>query len=150
MLLSKKQSKKAENRNMPNSPPKIMVQYTLAPLVNDGRNCLVCHDVAGMEWVVLNWVEFYYGGSPWQRIIRESEDIFALVENEIIKWPALERITAARFQLRLKGEKRARHITVRPSTRSVGERDGPRLVMEGWLMKRKFMEVVRGNGKSVA
>jgi hypothetical protein len=74
---------------MPNSPPKTMVNYTLLPLVSDGRNCLACRDVEGIEWV-----EFYYGGSQWQRITRKSDDIFALVENEIIKWPALERIAA--------------------------------------------------------
>jgi hypothetical protein len=126
---------------MPNLPPKSMVKYTLAPLVKDGRNCLVCRDVEGVEWVVLESVEFYYGGSPWQRISRKSDDIFTLVENEIIKWPALERITAARFQVRLKDDQRDRHITVRPSTRSVGGRDGARLVMEEWLMRRKFMEI---------
>ena len=128
---------------MPNSPPKILVQYTLGPLAKDGRNCLVCNDVEGMERVVLEWVEFYYGGSPWQKITRKSDDIFVLVENDIIKWPALERITAARFQVHLKDNQRARHITLRPSTRSVGERDGARPVIEEWLMKRKFMEIVR-------
>ena len=29
------------------------VKYTLAPLVKDGRNCLACRDVAGMEWTLL-------------------------------------------------------------------------------------------------
>jgi hypothetical protein len=93
---------------------------------------------------------FYYGGSPWQRIMRKSDDIFALVENEIIKWPALERITAARFQLRLKEDQRARHIMVRPSRRVLGERDGTRLIVDEWLIKRKFMEILRDEHKSLA
>jgi hypothetical protein len=135
---------------MPNSLPKILVKYTLAPLVEDGRNCLACRDVEGMEWVGLEWVEFYYGGCPWQRIMRKSDDIFALVENEIIKWPALERITAARFQIRLKEGERARHVMIRPSTRGVVERDGARLVVDEWLMKRKFMEILRDEHKSLA
>jgi hypothetical protein len=129
---------------MPILPRKSMANYTLGPLVQDGRNCLVCSDVEGMECAVLERVEFYYGGSPWQGITRKSNDIFALVENEIIKWPALERITRARFQVRLKEGQRARHITVRPSTRSIGGRDGARLVMEEWLMKRNFMEILNG------
>jgi hypothetical protein len=119
-------------------------KYTLAPLVNDGRNCLVCRDVEGIEWVVLECVEFYYGGSPWQRITRKSDDIFALVECEIIKWPALERITAARFQVGLKEDKRARHLTVRPSIRPVICRDGGRVVLDEWLLRRKFMEIQEG------
>jgi hypothetical protein len=136
--------------NMPDLAPKRMVKYTLAPLVEDGRDCLVCHDVEGMESVVLESVEFYYGGSPWQRIIRKSDDIFSLVENEIIKWPALERITAARFQLRLKEEQRVRPLIIRPCTRFVGDCDGPRLIVEEWLKKRKFIEAQNGEGKSVA
>ena len=135
---------------MPNSPPQIVVQYTLAPLVEDGRPCLVCRDVEGIESVSLEWVEFYYGGTPWQRIIRKSNDIFALVENEVIKWPALERITAARFRVRLKEDQRARHITVRPCTRFVEGRDGARPVMEAWLIKRRFMEILKGESKSLA
>lgn len=134
---------------MPNSPSQIMVKYTLAPLVKDGRHCLVCRDVEGMESAVLEWVEFYYGGTPWQRIIRKSNDIFGLVENEVIKWPALERITAARFRVRLKDDQRARQITVRPCTRSAEGRDGPRRVIEAWLMKRKFMEILKSEGKSL-
>jgi hypothetical protein len=135
---------------MPNLPPKRMVKYTLAPLIEDGRDCLVCGDVEGMESVVLESVEFYYGGSPWQRITRKSDDIFSLVENEIIKWPAVERITAARFQLRLKNEQRAMPLTVRPCARSVGDCDGATLITEEWLRKRKFIEVQNGEAESMA
>jgi hypothetical protein len=99
-----------------------------------------------MESVHLEWVEFYYGGSPWQRTSHRSDDIFALVENEICKWPALERISAARFQVRLKGERRARSLTVRPATRWFGSGDAARLVMEDWLVKRKFAEIQNNEG----
>jgi hypothetical protein len=142
-------NEKNEDGKTSNHPPKRPVKYTLAPLVEDGRNCLVCHDVTGIESVVLETVEFYYCGSPWQRIVRASDDVFALVETGIIKWPPLERISAARFKIRLKGEQRTRSLTVRPSTRPVGTTDVGRLILDEWLVKRKFAQVQRDESKFV-
>jgi len=130
-------------------PPQRLVKYTLAPLVNDGRNCLACRDVQGMEWAVLEEVEFYYGGSPWQRLVRKSDDIFALVERGIFKWPALERIVRARFRTRLQSAPRARQFTVRPCLRILGVEDESGIVLENWAKKRQFMEEQRGEAKSV-
>ena len=141
ILTSDKLNEKAEDRNMPNLPPKSTVKYSLAPLVKDGRNCLVCSDVEGMELVGLESVEFYFGGTPWQRNIRKSDDIFGLVENEIFKWPALERIAAARFRVRLKSERRAKSISVRPSIQPGETSDRAGLIIEDWLTKRGFIEV---------
>jgi hypothetical protein len=118
--------------------------------LEDGRKCLVCSDVEGMESVVLDSVEFYFGGTPWQRNIRKSDDIFGLVENDILKWPALERITAARFRIRLKGERRARSFTIRPSAQLAVSSDRARPIIEDWLMKRGFVEVQNDDAKSVA
>ena len=134
---------------MPNLPQKNMIKYTLAPLVENGRNCLVCRDVEGMERVILKGVEFYYGGSHWQRITHKSDDIFALVENQIFKWPALERISAARFQIRLKGEQRGRALTVRPSTRSADGGDRAKFLIDEWLMKRGFALIQEHEAKSL-
>ena len=139
----------ANVESVPTAPPKKLVEYTLAPLVEDGRNCLVCRDVEGMEWAVLESVEYYYGGSPWQRITRESDDIFALVEHEILKWPTLDRITAARFRFRIEADHRARRLTIRPAVVSAGGPDGPGRVMEEWLVKRNFVRVQECEGKSV-
>lgn len=130
-------------------PPQRWVKYTLAPLVKDGRNCLACRDVAGMEWAVLEEIEFYYGGSPWQRIVRKSDDIFALMEKGIFQWPGLDRITRARFRVRLQNVSRARQITVRPCLRILSGTDEVGAALENWAKKRKFMEEQRGEGKSL-
>lgn len=114
--------------------------YTLAPLIKDGRHCLMCRDIRDMESATLEWVEFYYPGTPWQRIIRQADDIFVLVERNIIKWPALDRMSAARFRIRLKGDTRSRRFIIRPSLSPVGGQDGANEVIEEWLRKRKFME----------
>ena len=78
---------------------------TMAPIVLNGRNCLVCHDVEGAECVRLKAVTLYYIGTPWQRVTRESDDIFELVENDIFSWPALDQILEAQFLVRLKDGK---------------------------------------------
>lgn len=125
------------------------IQYTLAPLIKDGRDCLACGDVEGMECVVLESVEFYFGGSPWERITQQSEDIFALVEQEIIKWPPLDQISAARFRVRLRGEPRARRITIRPSGRASHYQEEINPVILDWVKKRKFVKVSPDASKSL-
>ncbi len=136
-----KQRGRTKNSNMPQIPTTIIDQYTLAPLIKDGRHCLACSDVEGLGCIVLQSVEFYYGGSPWQKITRKSDDIFALVETDIFQWPALERITAARFQIRFRDEKRPRSITIRPGQRRLEERDESCPAIDQWLVKRKFLEI---------
>jgi hypothetical protein len=123
-------------------PVTALFRCTLAPLIAEGRDCLVCSDVNGMERAVLESVEFYYAGSPWQRVARQSEDIFSLVEQRIFKWPALERIAAARFAIRLKGERRNRQITIRPSVRPKEIREATNAVSYDWLKRRKFLEMI--------
>jgi hypothetical protein len=109
----------------------------------------MCKDIKGMESAVLERVEFYYSGSPWQRIVRQSDDVFALVERQIIKWPTLDRIVAARFRIRLKNDRRTRRITIRPALRPLGIPDSASPIVEEWLQKRKFMETQTDEGKSV-
>jgi hypothetical protein len=139
---------KRENQKL-DSPPKNPIRYTLSPLVQDGRNSLVCRDVKGMEWAMLECVEFYYGGSPWQRITRQSDDIFALVERKVFKWPALERITSARFRVRLKTERRVCRITIHPAAQASDKRLGTNPVIQDWLKKRGFLEIIPNEGKSL-
>jgi hypothetical protein len=134
---------------MPDLPQKTSVYYALVPLIKDGRDCLACRDVKEMDSAILEFVEFYYPGSPWQRVTRQSEDIFSLVEQRIFKWPVLERIAAARFSIRLKGERRDRRITIRPSVRPNENREGTNAVIHDWLKKRKFLEMTSDAAKSV-
>jgi hypothetical protein len=134
---------------MSDLPEKTSVHYTLVPLIKDGRNCLACRDVKEMDSAILESVEFYYGGSPWQRVTRQSDDVFSLVEQRIFKWPALERIAAARFAIRLKGGQRDRRITIRPSVLPNENRDGTNPMIQDWLKRRKFLEMASNAAKSV-
>lgn len=115
-------------------------RYTLAPLLQDGRHCLFCQDIGKIQSVALERVEFYFPGSPWQRIVRQSDDIFSLIEQELIRWPALERISAARFCVQLQGEPRTYPLIVRTSGRFLRAPQETIGVIDEWLKKRSFLE----------
>ena len=114
-------------------------KYTFAPLVEKGRNCLACGEVAGMESVTLREVEFFYAGKPWQRITRRSDDVFLLVEKELFKWPSVDRITRATFEVRFKDSKKVRRVTIIGSNKAQYCRDEDAAMVEEWLKLAGFV-----------
>jgi hypothetical protein len=114
-------------------------KYTLTPLVEKGRNCLACGEVDGIESVTLKEVEFFYGGKPWQRIARRSDDIFSLVENELFKWPDPQRITRAGFEVKFKDSKKTRRVTIIGSNKAQYGRDGDAVTVEKWMKLAGFI-----------
>ncbi len=114
-------------------------KYTLTPLVEKGRNCLACGEVDGMLSVTLKEVEFFYGGKPWQRITRRSDDIFTLVEKELFKWPNPERITRAGFEVKFKDSNKTRRVTIIGSNKAQYGRDGDADMMEKWMKLAGFI-----------
>ncbi|MBI5386787.1 MAG: hypothetical protein HZA90_19115 [Verrucomicrobia bacterium] len=115
-------------------------KYTLAPLVNDGRNCLACLDVPGIERVVLKEVEFFFPVKPRERVTRKSDDIFALLEKGRVEWPKPPgAITRATFEIKFTAAKKARRVTILPSNKALYGRDDDSLLVERWLAARKFI-----------
>ena len=114
-------------------------KYTLAPLLL-GRGCVVCNDIAGIESITLTKVEVFYRTNPWQRITRESEDIFTLAENEPFQWPAApERLTRAWFEVKFTSGNSPRRVTIMPPNRAQYGRDDDNILVEKWLMARGFI-----------
>lgn len=114
-------------------------KYTLAPIVNDGENCLACGDIEGMAGVTLKEIEFFYRGKPSQRVIRKSEDIFALVKAGFFKWPDVDVLTRAVFEVEFTGTKKTRRVTIAGANRAMYGRDDDSVVVERWLKERKFI-----------
>ena len=114
-------------------------KYTFAPLVEKGRNCLACGEVAGIESVTLREVDLFYAGKPWQRITRRSDDVFLLVEKELFKWPSVDRITRATFEVRFKDSKKVRRVTIIGSNKAQYGRDGDMGMIEQWLKLAGFI-----------
>lgn len=115
-------------------------KYKLDPLVMDGPACLACGDIPGIEFITLKEVEFYQSGQPWQRIIRKSEDIFALVANGLIKWPAVDRIKRAGFEIKFADSAKTRRVTLIPSNKALYARDDDSALVEQWLKARGFLD----------
>jgi hypothetical protein len=114
-------------------------KYTLAPLVG-GPACLACGDIPGIECVTLREVEFFQPGQPWQRITRKSEDIFALVEQGFVNWPAVDRIKRAVFEVKFSDSKKPRRLAIIPSNRAQYGRDDDSALLEQWLNARGFID----------
>lgn len=114
-------------------------KFTLAPLVMDGRACLVCADVEGVESVMLREVEVRYGGKPGHQIIHKSEDIFRLEEEALFQWPDVERIARAVFEVKFLGSKTLRRVTIKPSNKAMYGRDEDAVLVEQWLKARGFL-----------
>jgi hypothetical protein len=115
-------------------------KYKLDPLVCDGPACLACGDIPGIEHITLKEVEFYQSGQPWQRIIRKSEDIFELVANGLIKWPAVDRIKRAGFEIKFADSTKTRRVTLIPSNKALYARDDDSALVEQWLKARGFLD----------
>lgn len=114
-------------------------KYTLAPIVNDGENCLTCADIPGFDSVTLKEVEFFYRGKPSQRVIRKSEDIFALVKAGYFKWPEVDVLTRVVFEVAFTGAKKTRRVTIAGANRAMYGRDDDSVLVEQWLKARKFI-----------
>lgn len=115
-------------------------KYTLAPLVRDGRNCLACRDVPGIERVELKEVEVFYPGKHWQCVTRKSNDIFSLVEKGWVRWPESPgEITRATFEVKFSDAKMTRRVTLVPANKALYGRDDDSALVEKWLAARGFI-----------
>jgi hypothetical protein len=114
-------------------------QYTLAPLLERGRDCLACADVPGIERVSLTEVEFFCEGAPYQHTIKRSDDIFSLIEQDHLQWPpCLDQIRRATFRFKIAGAPRSRRVTIVPSNKIVYGRDEDSTWVKYWLRAREF------------
>jgi hypothetical protein len=116
-------------------------KYSLAPLVRKGRDCLSCADVPGLEHVRLTEVEFYFRDRPWQQVTRRAEDIFELVERRTLRWPTrVDEITRATFEVKFRGCRRARRLTIVPCNKALYTRDEDCALLEHWMERRHFID----------
>lgn len=115
-------------------------KYTLSPLLTQGRACLYCWDVPGLEAVRLTGVEFFSPGLPSGRHIYESDDIFEHFKRENIKWPEhADTITRATFRVKIQGHRCWRRLAILPCNRAIYSRDGDGVILEKWMLKRGWM-----------
>ena len=115
-------------------------RFTLAPLVDTGRNCLACGDIPGIEHILLTEVQILAAaGSEWLRSTHHASDLFTAVENERVVLPEPECLVRASFLVRFSDSKKRRTIKILGSNKLSVVRDGDTGLMEKWLDARGFI-----------
>ena len=115
-------------------------RFTLAPLVDAGRNCLACLDIPGIEHIILTEVQvLVVGGSEWLRSTHNAADLFTAVEHERVVLPEPDCIVRASFLVRFSDSKKRRTIKIMGSNKLSVVRDGDTALMEKWLDARGFI-----------
>jgi hypothetical protein len=115
-------------------------RFTLAPLVDSGRNCLACADVPGIEHILLTEVQVLLaGGTEWVRSTHHAPDLFAAIEGELIVLPQVQQIVRASFMVRFSDSKKRRTIKIMGSNRMSVLRDSDTGLIEKWMEARGFI-----------
>ncbi len=114
-------------------------KYTLEPLREFGPAALNCVDIDGIDWIKLKEVQFFYPGTPWEIVIRKSEDVFAALEARGRDFPEGGRIIRASFQVKFSDCKTPRTVVIRPSNIAQFTRDDDAIYVEAWLEARGFI-----------
>ncbi|HNQ90533.1 MAG TPA: hypothetical protein PKM73_18115 [Verrucomicrobiota bacterium] len=115
-------------------------KFTLAPLVRDGRACLACADVTGIEDILLTEVQILAAsGNEWLRSTHHASDLFTAIETERVLLPDAESLVRASFLVRFSDSKKRRTIKILGSNRLSVVRDGDTALMERWLDARGFI-----------
>ena len=74
---------------------------SLQPLLEDREKCQFSEDVAGVESMRLCRVGFFFPGKPYQRVSRESDELFELERRGAFQWPVIHRVVEDRKSTRL-------------------------------------------------
>ena len=111
--------------------------YTLLPLLEEGTASLNCIDVEGLDWVRLKEVEVFCGNGL--TVIYKAPDLFSKLGTGAEAALRSGFLTRAGFTVKFADSRTARSVSVRPPNRAEYTRDGDRLVLEQWMLKRRFM-----------
>ena len=114
-------------------------KFTLEPLRRDGPASVVCTDVDGMDWVRLQEIRYFRGGTEKEVEVRRANDLFVVLEGGGRGIPARAPIIRASFQVKFNDSKTARSVTISPSNTVQYARDSDADLVETWLRKRGFI-----------
>ncbi len=114
-------------------------KFSLEPLRRDGPASVVCTDVDGMDWVRLQEIRYFRGGTEKEVEVRRANDLFVVLEGGGRGIPARAPIIRASFQVKFNDSKTARSVTISPSNTVQYARDSDADVVETWLRKRGFI-----------
>lgn len=114
-------------------------KFTLAPIVEDGRACLACTDVDGIEEVQLCEIQFRHHSHQYHVEVHKADDVFSALEdiNRII--PASARLLRASFKIKFQNAVRPRTVVIRPPNITIFDRESDAELLTVWMIKRGFI-----------
>ncbi len=123
-------------------------KYTLTPLIEQGEDCLACHDVEGIEWITLREVRLYYGGAAPEVVTRRASkgDLFEVLrarEATLTKLPF-----QASFLVKFEGAKTPRTVTLKGENVASYQREADEDVVCRWLKARGFIKAKVGDERA--
>lgn len=114
--------------------------FSLEPIRDDGRRCLECSDIPGIESITLREIHLGWGGAYQLVEVKKASNLFEALKGEDI--PPEPRIEQAKFEFRFKTgkggiRKRAVTVAIPNSARYMRDSDGS--LVHLWLRKRGFL-----------
>jgi hypothetical protein len=119
-----------------------IAKYTLQPLIDSGRDALVCDDVEGLEAIQLRELHIMHNSDQGDvEVRRASEDVFRALENQRRNLQDEEssiQLVKAKFVVRFAGGKE-RTVTIGPPNGAAFDREADNALVHEWLEKRGFI-----------
>lgn len=115
-------------------------KYTLQPILDDGEDCLSCHDIPGLEEIRLTEMQLQFRGPLNDRTILRSKDIFKSHQNRNRDLPNFGELVAASFQVKFEGSTKPRTIKIKTPNVASFDRKEDAHVIEQWMKKRGFIK----------
>ena len=113
-------------------------KYTFDPFFSDGEESLNCHDVDGIDKIILKGIFYTLDSAFFERLSHLTIDYFAMLKSKGKSLPAEFNITKAVFDVTFKNQSKPTRIeikTVGEIRRYEGNEDH---WLEVWLKKRGF------------
>lgn len=114
-------------------------RFTLAPLLERGVAALACEDVPALESIKLVEFQRFWGGAYKEIEVRKATDIFAIFGADGRASLAGGALKRAVFAVKMKRERKARKVTIRPPNIAVYDRDSDSEPVEVWLRRQGFI-----------
>ena len=113
-------------------------KYTLAPLVEYGRDALQCLDVPGMEWVRLTDIAVQEPGRSPRFDRSKGDDLFTSWGSNRLPYSPRVRLINAGFRIKILGCRKPQRVVIRPSNRAQYPQNIDPTWIETWFTRRGF------------
>lgn len=114
-------------------------KYTLAPLIENGREALCCSDVEGIQRILLTELQICHDLDEVGVEIYKANDALAFLEAIGRSLAPDARLARVSFKVWFAGENKPRTVTLRTPNIAIFDRESDNEIIHQWLAKRGFL-----------